>query len=412
MNVRGHDLGFTEEFAPTRAAALARLAAVQPAEYSRNRNAIDGAVTRLSPYITHGLLTVPDVLAVVCARHRLDVQHKLVFELGWREYFRHVWAHRGDGILQSLHPGPLPDDAYSRHLPLDVRRAETGVPAIDQAVRSLYDSGWLHNHGRLWLASYLVHVRKLHWRTGADWMLAHLLDGDLASNHLGWQWVAGTSSTKPYLFNADNVARYAPSTWHSAGTIVDTSYDALDMLARSPVAYGPERPSTGPAEPVDEPDFLHGPTPELGFAPPCADMVAGRDVWLLHPWALRPPPADLPAGTVVVGLCLQHWHQAWPWTRARWQFVARAMATLTRERWFGDTQAVAQALRHATSVQTVADPHLGPALARLALRRPAPALFAEIDRPCTSFSQWWSRVTQGVTAVTDLPGLAAPPIGR
>jgi deoxyribodipyrimidine photo-lyase len=48
------------------------------------------AVTRLSPYITHGVVNLPEVLAGVAARHRLDVQHKFVFELGWREYFHHV----------------------------------------------------------------------------------------------------------------------------------------------------------------------------------------------------------------------------------------------------------------------------------------------------------------------------------
>jgi deoxyribodipyrimidine photolyase len=49
-----------------------------------------------------------------------------------------------------------------------------------------------------------------HWRAGADWLVLHLLDSDLASKHLSWQWVAGTASHKPCLFNAENVARYAP----------------------------------------------------------------------------------------------------------------------------------------------------------------------------------------------------------
>ena len=202
-------------FAPTREAALARVAAVRPADYARSRNAIEGAVTQLSPYITHGFVTLPEVLAGVAARHRLDVQHKFVFELGWREYFRHVWLHRGTDILDSLHQGLLPEHGYSTELPADIRQGRTGVPAIDMAVRTLYTTGYLHNHARMWLASYVVHLRKVHWRTGADWMVAHLLDGDLASNHLSWQWVAGTGSSKPYLFNADNVARYAPAAWHS-----------------------------------------------------------------------------------------------------------------------------------------------------------------------------------------------------
>jgi deoxyribodipyrimidine photo-lyase len=71
-----------ETFVPTLAAAQARIAAVRPAAYARTRNALDGAVTGLSPYITHGFVTLAEVLAGGAARHLLDVQHKFVFELG------------------------------------------------------------------------------------------------------------------------------------------------------------------------------------------------------------------------------------------------------------------------------------------------------------------------------------------
>jgi len=71
-------------------------------------------MTGLSPYLTHGLLTLREVLAGVLQRELLPVQHKLVFELGWREYFRHAWAHAGDGILRSLHPGALSGAARVR----------------------------------------------------------------------------------------------------------------------------------------------------------------------------------------------------------------------------------------------------------------------------------------------------------
>jgi deoxyribodipyrimidine photo-lyase len=169
-------------YEPTPAAALARLEAVDPTAYARTRNHLEGAVTGLGPYLTHGLLSLPQVRDHLVTRHRLHADHKLVFELTWREYFRHVWAHEGDGILASLHEGPLPEPAYARELPADLRQARTGVPAIDFAVRQLYATGTLHNHARMWLASYTVHLRKVAWRAGADGMLAHLLDGDLASN--------------------------------------------------------------------------------------------------------------------------------------------------------------------------------------------------------------------------------------
>ncbi len=194
------------DFPPTVEAARARLAAVRPADYARSRNHLNGAVTRLSPYLTHGLLALAEVVDTLRTAHRLPLTHKLMHELGWRAFFRHAWRHDGERILESLHPGPLPDAAYGTAVPEDVRAGATGVPVIDQAVRTLYATGYLHNHTRMWLASYLVHIRKVHWRTGADWMVAHLLDGDLGSNHLSWQWVAGTASAKPYLFNADNVA--------------------------------------------------------------------------------------------------------------------------------------------------------------------------------------------------------------
>ena len=188
-----------ETFGPTLAAAQARIAAVRPAAYARTRNALDGAVSGLSPYTTHGFVTLTDVLAGVASRHALSVQHKFVFELGWRAYFRHVWQHHGDVILRSLHDGPLPDEAYARELPADIREGCTGVPVVDEAVRTLHATGTLHNHARMWLASYVVHVRKVHWRCGADWLYGHLLDGDLASNHLSWQWVAGTGAATPSL---------------------------------------------------------------------------------------------------------------------------------------------------------------------------------------------------------------------
>lgn len=221
------------DFPPTLAAAQGRLAQVQVSEYARTRNHLNGAVTGLSPWITHGFISLPQVVSALSQRGPLSADHKLMQEFAWREYFHHVWHHCRQQIFISLHEGPLPDGAYSRVIPIDVRAAATGVPVIDRAVNELYSTGYLHNHARMWLASYLVHVRKVHWRAGADWMYAHLLDGDLASNHLSWQWVAGTGSHKPYLFNAGNVARYAPPSWHSPGTIIDTSYDALDAVSRS-----------------------------------------------------------------------------------------------------------------------------------------------------------------------------------
>lgn len=381
------------QFPPHREAALARLQAVRPADYARSRNALEGAVTRLSPYLSHGVLTLPEAHAALVARHHIDPKHKLVYEFGWREFFHHVWRHRGAAIFASLHSGPLPDSAYAAELPLDIRQGRTGVPVIDRAVAELYASGYLHNHVRMWLASYVVHLRKVHWRAGADWLYAHLLDGDLASNHLSWQWVAGSASHKPYLFNADNVAKYAPPEWHSPGTGIDVSYEALDRIARRADALDPEIGSTT-ASPLREPPLLNRPPDSLGYATPAAAAVAGRDVWLVHPWALRPPPAELPAGAQVVAIGLAEWHADRPWSAARWHFVGTQQAALAENRWFGTIDAMRVALADARSVRSVDDPHIAAALRRLhpaIALDPVPRLFVPVDRVCRSFSQWWHR---------------------
>ena len=408
---------------PTLTAARARIAAVRPEAYARSRNALDGAVSGLSPYLTHGLVTLPQVLAGVLAgvapAQDLPVSHRFVFELGWRAYFRHVWAQRGDGILQSLHAGPLPDDAYRRELPAEVRAGRSGLPVLDRAVQTLYACGHLHNHARLWLASALVHLYRVHWRVGADWLYGHLLDGDLASNHLSWQWVAGTGSAKPYLFNAENVARYAPPDWHSPGSVIDCGYDALDRRARDaacpviPAQAGIQVGSGGHLfDPLPEPPLLTAPPADLGLTAPDPAAVAGREVWLVHPWSLGERPADLPADAVVLGVFVADFHRAWPWAERRWRFVDRRMAELTPLRWWGRAADLAQALAGARRVQALDDPHLAPWLSRHARLRPAPALFPPVARRCDSFSQWWTRATQGLTGSAELltQGGGEPPV--
>ena len=320
----------TPPFLPTRQAALSRLAEVRPAAYASSRNHLQGSVTRLSPYLTHGLMSVPEVALSVAARQKVHLQHKLVQELGWREFFHHVWRHQGEAIFTSLHAGPRPDADYLAELPDDIRQARTGVPVIDAAVRTLYATGWLHNHARMWLASYVVHVRGVYWRAGADWLVAHLLDGDLASNHLSWQWIAGTGSHKPYLFNAENVARYAGTVpgWASPGSVVDTDYATLEAWARGTAPLPPVPAASGKG--VDEPTLHHSlpagpnsgdnsglPAPLPMPQPmPNAKAVAKREVWLVHPWALADAPHAASPDALRLGVWPAEFHTRWPWSAA------------------------------------------------------------------------------------------------
>ena len=379
-------------FNPTREEALARIALVQPAEYARTRNALNGAVTQLSPYITHGFVSLPEVLEGVRSQHTVNSQDKFLFELGWREYYRHVWQHRGDGIFESLHEGVLPDAAYSNEIPFDILHACTGVAAIDMAVSTLYTTGYLHNHARMWLASYMVHLRKVHWRVGADWLYGHLLDGDLASNHLSWQWVAGTGSNKPYLFNAENVARFAPEAWHSSGSVIDTTYEVLDRMARQalPAKGQPQTLSNS----IEMPALMSSPPTSLNIGTPNSNVAKGRSVWLVHPWNLGELPADLPKDSLVIGIFVSDFHRNWPWDEKRWLFVQSRMAELTSECWYGDRLSIELALQDAKQVGGVSEEHIAPWLPTAGQFIPSPVLFSKVERRCDSFSKWWQLVSK------------------
>ena len=195
-----------------RAAALERMATVDPVRYGRTRNHQDGAVTRLSPYLRHGVLTLGEVWQH--AREMVPAPwhaaSKFASELAWRDYWQRLYAQWGSGVWddrEQYKTGYGPAD-YAAALPEDVAKGETGLACMDAFAHELRETGYLHNHARMWVAAYVVHWRRVRWQAGARWFLAHLLDGDAASNNLSWQWVASTFSHKPYFFNRENVEKY------------------------------------------------------------------------------------------------------------------------------------------------------------------------------------------------------------
>jgi deoxyribodipyrimidine photo-lyase len=221
---------------------LERLAHVAPDEYAKTRNNLDGAVTKLSPYIRHRVLD----LAEVRNRALMNVSKpwqakKLIQELAWHDYFQRVYTAVGDeDVWADLEPwktGYGPDD-YADELPAEIEAGETGVDWVDHFAKQLAEEGWLHNHARMWLACYVVHARRVKWQAGAAWFLRHLVDGDPASNNLSWQWVASTFAAKPYFMNRGNVVKFSGERFprHQKTDPLDAPYDLLaaDLFGDGP----------------------------------------------------------------------------------------------------------------------------------------------------------------------------------
>ena len=369
-----------DHFEPTNASLEARLSAIDIAAYGTTRNHLNGKVTQLSPYITHGFISIPELFDRL---PELKLVDKLAFEFGWREFFHHVWSREGERILSDLRPG-LPGVHYADELPGDIRGGRSGLAVIDRAVHELYSTGYLHNHARMWLASYVVHLRKVSWRTGADWMFAHLLDGDLASNHLSWQWVAATFSSKPYLFNAENVARYAPADWHCAGSVLDTSYERLDRIARSDQTI------------TISPSLLGMAEPELLLTPPVLPSlkIAQADrIRLVHPWMLTEQPFDGRR----IGVIHLPFHTQFPWSTLRWRFVVKRLEAITDTVFVGDLNELKDMLSEMPYVESVAtlNPGYDDLLPQLCTQlADAPRQFANPAKTCRSFSAFWSQSTE------------------
>lgn len=194
-----------------RQAGLRRLQQFQLQKYAKERNFLNGEVSQLSPYISRGCLELEEVRQWALQHPMSNAVEKFVSELAWRAFFHLVYDEEGDRILKDMEPPKVPMNQHQAALPDDIVRGETGLPSMDTLIQMLKETGYLHNHARMYLASYIVHFRRVSWRTGADWMYSQLIDGDFASNHLSWQWVASTFSHKPYIFNRENLERYAKS---------------------------------------------------------------------------------------------------------------------------------------------------------------------------------------------------------
>ena len=208
-------------------AIWSRVEGIDVVKYSKTRNFIWGSVTYLSPYISRGVITVKEVRDFCIEKFGYEDGHERFYqELAWREFWQHLWQWHGDGIFENLRNEQARfRTGNAEKLPVAILVAETGISALDSGICSLYEVGYIHNHLRMYMASVICNVGGYSWKSAANWMYYHLLDGDLASNHLSWQWVAGTNSSKLYFCNQENINKYMGT--KDVGTFLDCSYGDL-----------------------------------------------------------------------------------------------------------------------------------------------------------------------------------------
>lgn len=296
---------------PTRKEAVKRLDAFVPRAgraYTRFRNYDLGPdkhdhVSTLSPWIRHRAILDEEVIAAVLDRHNFSAAEKFIQEVSWRTYWKGwlelrpaVWNDYGESLNTLI--DRVDRDADLRNRWEEATAGRTGIGCFDGWSRELVQTGYLHNHARMWFASIWIFTLELPWELGADFFLRHLLDGDPASNTLSWRWVAGLQTRgKTYLARPQNIAKYTENRFGSIHGL-STSARPLDGRETPPAGAPPKSARWDGAQPTGlliteedlHPDFLLGQHTRFrgiaaltgtghrspfGVAAPAQDFVAG-----------------------------------------------------------------------------------------------------------------------------------------
>jgi len=203
------DAGFAQQWHPGELGAHRAFATFIDAACTDYKTARDvpsiAGTSHLSPHLHFGEIGPRQVLAALHAHGASATfaagRDAFVRELGWREFSHHVLYH-------FPHTANEPFDARFANYPWEQsaaqlrawQRGRTGLPIIDAGMRELWHTGYMHNRVRMLVASLLTKNLRVHWLEGARWFWDTLVDADLASNSLGWQWSAGCGTdAAPYF---------------------------------------------------------------------------------------------------------------------------------------------------------------------------------------------------------------------
>jgi deoxyribodipyrimidine photo-lyase len=224
----------------------------------RDQPAVHGT-SRMSPHLHFGEIGPREIWhatrrsALAHRRHSSWKDSQFLTELGWREFAHHLLFHFPKSPLEPLKANyarfPWRSDAAALRA---WQRGATGYPMVDAGMRELWRTGWMHNRVRMIVGSFLVKDLLLPWTAGARWFWDTLVDADLASNTLGWQWVAGCGADAAPFFRIFN-----------------------------PTTQGTKFDPTG--------DYVRRWIPEIAVLP---------DDWLHRPWE-APPPVLAAAGVTL-----------------------------------------------------------------------------------------------------------------
>lgn len=174
----------------------------------RDLPAVDGT-SGLSPHLHFGEIGPRQIASALQQLPQDDDRDSFLAEIGWREFAHHL-------LYQHPEMPERPLDRRFEHFPWSDdqntalhawQRGETGIPIVDAGMRQLWQSGWMHNRVRMIVGSLLTKNLRVPWQRGEAWFWDTLVDADLASNSMGWQWIQGSGADAAPYFRIFNPVR-------------------------------------------------------------------------------------------------------------------------------------------------------------------------------------------------------------
>ena len=227
------------KFEPSRSFALKKLENFienNLSQYSKLRNFDFGPEKRsniscISPYVTHGILTEVEIIKEVLKKSLFIKNEKFIQEILWRIYWKgwlelrpNVW---NDYLLELK---KVREEFKDNKKYLNAIEGNTNIVCFNEWIKELKEYNYLHNHTRMWFASIWIFTLNLPWQLGAEFFIKHLLDGDAASNTLGWRWVAGIQTHgKHYLASEWNIKKFSNNRFNE----IKLNENALPKISRN-----------------------------------------------------------------------------------------------------------------------------------------------------------------------------------
>lgn len=182
-------------------------------KYNSERDILHIETTRLSAYIRFGCVSIREVYHKF--KTELGIKNDLVKQLIWRDFFYNI-IDANPNIITGNNKNFKPNYKKIPWIKYDSATAKqkklwdawsngkTGYPVVDAAMRELNTTGFMHNRGRLIVASFLTKLMMWDWQDGEKYFANNLVDYDLCNNWGGWTWSSGSGvDSQPYfrIFN-------------------------------------------------------------------------------------------------------------------------------------------------------------------------------------------------------------------